>query len=202
MKHAIIGAGGFAREVYHMLPKEIQNEIIFFVEDQWYKLEEVKTKPLSLFDPLSYKIVVAIGDPIVRKRIIDNLPIQTHYYTIIDPSVIILSSDVKIGEGSIICAGSIITTNVIIGKHTHLNLQTTVGHDTVIDDFFTSSPGTKISGNCKIGKCVYVGTNASIREKVTISDNVIIGMNSAVVKHIDDSGVYVGIPCKKIKDVE
>jgi sugar O-acyltransferase (sialic acid O-acetyltransferase NeuD family) len=199
MKHAIIGAGGFAREVYHSCSEKIQQEIIFFVEDQWYKSGDDRIRPLSLFDPLLYKVVVAIGDPSVRQRIVNNLPEETQYYSIIHPSVIILSDDVVIGKGSIICAGSIITTNVILGEHTQLNLHTTVGHDTVIDDFFTSAPGAKISGNCKIGKCVYLGTNASIREKLNICDNVTIGMNSAVVKDIIHEGVYVGIPSKKIE---
>jgi sugar O-acyltransferase (sialic acid O-acetyltransferase NeuD family) len=199
MKYGIIGAGGFAREVYHILSKEIQHNLVFFVEDQWYDVTDERTKPLSLFDPFSYQVVVAIGDPMVRKRIVNNLPIETKFFSVIHPSVIILSSDVEIGEGSIICSGSILTTNITIGKHTHLNLQTTVGHDTVIGDFFTTAPGAKISGNCKIGECVYVGTNASIREKIKISDSVVVGMNSAVVKDIDDSGVYVGLPAKKIK---
>jgi sugar O-acyltransferase (sialic acid O-acetyltransferase NeuD family) len=199
MKHAIIGAGGFAREVYHTLPKHIQDDIIFFVEDQWYVADN-NIKPLSLFDPLIYRVVVAIGDPIVRKRIVENLPDETIFFSVIHPSVIILSTDVKIGEGSIICAGSVITTNVVIGKHSQLNLHTTVGHDTTINDFFTSAPGAKISGNCTIGECVYIGTNASVREKIRICPNVTIGMNSTVVKDINESGIYVGLPSKKIKN--
>jgi sugar O-acyltransferase (sialic acid O-acetyltransferase NeuD family) len=201
MKHAIIGAGGFAREVYNSLPDKIKNDLIFFVEDNWYHNDETEhiIKPLSSFEPKKYKVVVAVGDPVVRQRIVSNLPKNTKFFTVKHPSVIILSSDVTIGEGSIICAGTIITTNAHIGKHSHLNLQTTIGHDTTINDFFTSAPGVKISGNCNLGKCVYIGTNASVREKINICDNVTIGMNSAVVKNIDISGVYVGVPSKKIK---
>jgi UDP-3-O-[3-hydroxymyristoyl] glucosamine N-acyltransferase len=110
-----------------------------------------------------------------------------------------MDENIEIGEGSIICAGSILTTNIKIGKHTHLNLHTTVGHDTEIGDFFTTAPGVKISGNCKIGNKVYVGTNGSIKEKIHISENVTLGLNCGVVKHIEESGIFVGTPTQKIK---
>jgi UDP-3-O-[3-hydroxymyristoyl] glucosamine N-acyltransferase len=60
-------------------------------------------------------------------------------------------------------------------------------------------PGSIISGNCKIGNNVYIGSNSSVREKITICDNVIIGLNGGVVKNITKEGVYVGLPVKKIK---
>jgi UDP-3-O-[3-hydroxymyristoyl] glucosamine N-acyltransferase len=66
-------------------------------------------------------------------------------------------------------------------------------------DFFRTSPGSIISGNCNIGKHVYFGTNSSVREKIKICDNVTIGLNSGVVKDIKDEGIYVGTPAKKIK---
>ena len=91
------------------------------------------------------------------------------------------------------------TTNITIGKHAHLNLQTTIGHDCRIGDYFTTAPGVKVSGNCKIYDCVYVGTNASIKEKLSIHSLTTIGMNGAVVKHIEEPGTYVGVPVKKLK---
>jgi sugar O-acyltransferase (sialic acid O-acetyltransferase NeuD family) len=129
---------------------------------------------------------------------VNRLPKDTKYFTHIHPSVQILGEDIQIGEGSIICAGTIITTNVTLGKHAHLNLQTTIGHDCEIGAYFTTAPGAKISGNCKIYDCVYVGTNASIKQKLSIHSLSTIGSNAAVVKHIEESGIYVGIPAKKI----
>lgn len=199
MKKGIIGAGGFGREVFWSLSPIQRNNTVFFVSDEYWDNTNPKILPLSLFEVDKYEIVVAIGDPLARKKIIDSLPKNTKFFTHIHPSVQILATDVKIGEGSIICAGCILTTNITIGKHAHLNLQTTVGHDTVIGDFFTTAPGAKISGNCNIGDLVYVGTNASIKEKINVCDLVTIGLNAGVVKNITESGVYVGVPCKKIK---
>lgn len=195
MKRAIIGAGGFAQEVRAQMG---DHTIKCFVDDQYYSINDDYIFPLSEFDPTIYEVVVAIGDPRARYDIIQRLPEETKYFTFKHPSAILLGNDIQIGCGSIICAGVIITTNVIIGQHAHLNLHTTIGHDCRIGDYFTTAPGAKISGNCKIYDCVYIGTNASIKQKINIHSFATIGMNAAVVKHINDSGTYVGIPAKKI----
>jgi sugar O-acyltransferase (sialic acid O-acetyltransferase NeuD family) len=199
MKKAIIGAGGFGREVYQSLPIGEQNKTSFFVHDEFYKQNDESIFPLSKLDINEYEVIVAVGDPSDRKKIIESLPENTKFFTHVHESVIIMDKNVEIGEGSIICAGSIITTNVKIGKHAHLNLQTTVGHDTAIGNFFTTAPGVKISGNCTIGNCVYFGTNSSVREKIKICDKVTIGLNGGVVKDVTEEGVYVGVPVKKIR---
>jgi sugar O-acyltransferase (sialic acid O-acetyltransferase NeuD family) len=199
MKKSIIGYGGFAKEVYHSIRTSDNTEIeVFFVDDEYY-VGLNKTLPLSEFNEEEYEVIVAIGDPIVRSQIVERLPKNTKYFTHIHKSVIILGNDVKIGKGSIICAGSIITSNIEIGNHSQLNLQTTIGHDVVLGDFFTSAPGVKISGNCNIGERVYFGTNSCVKQKIKITNDVTIGLNSGVVNNINESGVYVGTPLKKIK---
>lgn len=196
MKKAIIGAGGFGREVKALLLDNNPNEIIDFFVDDLY-VDEF-TNPISSLDFNEYEVIVAIGDPNARMRIINNLPEETRYFTAIHKSVQILDPNtIKIGEGSIICANTILTTNINIGKHAHLNLATTIGHDTNVGHFFTTAPGAKISGNCMIGDRVYVGTNASIKEKLIIYSDVTIGLNAGVVKNILEPGVYVGVPARK-----
>ena len=197
MKKAIIGSGGFAKEVKCLLLDNNPNEEIeFFVDDQYV---DQTSQPLSTLNVKEYEVVIAIGDPKVRKSILDKLPKNTKFFIVKHKSAQILDNNIFIGEGSIICPNTIITTNVKIGKHAHLNLATTIGHDTTIGDFFTTAPGAKISGNCKIGDCVYIGTNSSIREKIEICDDVTIGLGSGVVKSINIPGVYGGIPTNKIK---
>jgi sugar O-acyltransferase (sialic acid O-acetyltransferase NeuD family) len=197
MKKAIIGSGGFAREVKSiLLDNDPNEEIEFFVDDEYV---DATSKPLSKLDVKKYEVVIAVGDPKIRKNILNKLPKNTKFFVVKHKSVQILDDNIQIGEGSIICPNTIITTNVKIGKHAHLNLSTTIGHDTIIGDFFTTAPGAKISGNCSIGNCVYIGTNASVREKIEICDDVTIGLGSGVVKSINITGIYGGIPAKKIK---
>lgn len=198
MKKGIIGAGGFGREVYWSLNPIERNNTVFFVDDEYWDNSDDKILPLSLFETNKYEVVVAIADSYHRQRIVESLPKGTKYFTHIHPSAQIHGDDVEIGEGSIICAGTIITTNVKIGKHAHLNLITTIGHDCVIGDYFTTAPGVQISGNETIGDRVYFGTRSCVKQKIKICDDVIIGMNAGVVKNITEPGTYVGTPTKKI----
>lgn len=196
MKKALIGAGGFANEVKaHMGDFAMK----CFVDDEYFKPNHKNIYPLSEFDPEEYEVLIAIGDSRNRYDIVQRLPKETQYFTFIHPTVQILGNDVYIGKGSIICAGSILTTNIKIGNHTHLNLQTTIGHDCTIGDYFTTAPGAKISGNCIIHDMVYIGTNASVKQGITIHSLSTIGLNAGVVKDINDPGIYVGVPAKKIK---
>jgi sugar O-acyltransferase (sialic acid O-acetyltransferase NeuD family) len=199
MKKAIIGAGGFGREVYWSLNPIERSETVFFVEDVYWDTTNKLILPLSLFESDKYEVVVAIADSINRQRIVNSLPKNTKYFTHVHPSAQIHGEDVVIGEGSIVCAGSIITTNVTIGKHAHINLITTIGHDCIIGDYFTTAPGVQISGNVNIGQRVYFGTRSSVKQKINICDDVIFGMNSGIVKHVTEPGVYVGTPSIKIK---
>ena len=200
MKKGIIGAGGFGREIYWSLSLMERVNTKFFVDDKYWDGNDELVLPISQFNPNEYEVVVAIANSNDRERIVNTLPKNTKYFTHIHPTAQIHGPDVEIGEGSIICAGTIITTNVKIGKHAHLNLITTVGHDCVIGDYFTTAPGVQISGNENIGNRVYFGTRSCVKQKITICDDVIVGMNAGVVNNITESGVYVGTPAiKKLK---
>lgn len=207
-KICILGTGGFGREVLCCLidaisstKLRIEDIACFMVSDEYFnenKIMGVDVIPQSKFDPLIYDVVVAIGEPNSRKSVVDSLPPQTTYTTIIHPSAVI-SKWVEIGEGSVITAGTILTCNIKIGKHAHLNLHTTIGHDCIIGDFFTTAPAANISGNCSFGDYVYFGTNTSVRQGVKICNNVTIGMGGVVVKDITEEGVYIGNPLKKLE---
>jgi sugar O-acyltransferase (sialic acid O-acetyltransferase NeuD family) len=192
MDKVLIGYGGHAREVI----SQIGINLPCFVDDEFV---DENTLPLSKLSFEEYEVMVAIGDPISRKKIVDKLPPNTKYFTFIHPTAQIMDDNIEIGEGSFIGANSIITTNVKIGKHSLLNRGCHIGHDTVIGDYLSMMPNSVISGNVNIGNLFYTGTNSSIREKINICDNVTIGLNSGVVKDINDEGVYVGLPVKKIK---
>jgi len=195
---AVIGTGGFAREITCNLEK---NSFDYFAHyDYIKKFNLLNTRPIENLDTNKYKVLIAIGDPNIRKKIVNELPENTEYFTYIDKRAIILDKNtISIGKGCIITAGSILTTNINIGNFNHLNLNTTIGHDTNIGNFNTTTPGVHISGEINIGNNCYFGCGSSIKNKINICNDVIIGMNGVVTKNINESGTYVGIPVKKIK---
>jgi sugar O-acyltransferase (sialic acid O-acetyltransferase NeuD family) len=190
MKKALFGYGGHAREVMAQMNVKLN----CFVDDD-YVVEG--TRPLSEFNPKKYALMVAVADSKDRFDIIQRLPKETQFFTFIHPTTLLME-DVEIGEGSFIGAYSILTTNIKIGKYAILNRGNHIGHDCVIGDYFSAMPNAVVGGNVIIGNKVYLGSCSNIKEKITICGDVIIGMNSAVVKNIDKQGIYVGIPSKLI----
>jgi acetyltransferase-like isoleucine patch superfamily enzyme len=206
-KIGIIGFSSFTREILCNLKRKFD----IFVSDDYYNqdafhstVQNIKTVyncnvyKLSNFNTFQYDALVTLSNIDLRKEAVSCMPKNTSYYTYIDANAHILDKNCIIGKGSVICSGVIMTSNIKIGDFSHLNLNTTIGHDTITGSYFTTAPGTNISGSCVIGDSVYCGTNSAIREKVTICDNVVLGLNAGVVKDITVSGVYTGTPCKKM----
>ena len=205
----IIGAGGFVREVAWLVERinEVtptwnikgfidDNESLWGTKEDAYDVvggcEYLKT----LGDVYA---VCAVGSARVRKIIIEKLKdSKVKFATVIDPSVII-SKRVEIGEGTIICAGTIITVDIKIGNHVIINLDCTIGHDDVIADYVTIYPSVNVSGNVVLGECSELGTGMQIIQGKNVAPNTIIGAGAVVVKDCLESGTYVGSPAKKIK---
>jgi len=192
MKLALFGYGGHAREA----ACQIDQKVTFFVDDQY--ANDV-AKPISEFNPEEYMMMVAVADSKDRFDIVQRLPKETQYFTFIHPSVQIMDDNIEMGEGSFIGANSILTTNIKLGNHALLNRGNHIGHDSVAGDFFSMMPNAVVGGNVTLGDNVYLGSCSNIKEKINITSDVLIGMNAAVVKDITESGIYVGVPVKKLK---
>ena len=192
MKKALIGYGGHAKEVM----AQMGVKLTCFVDDNYVVYG---TNPISEFDPKEYVVMVAVANSKDRFNITQRLPKETKYFTWVHPTALIMDDNIEIGDGSFIGAYSILTTNIKIGEHSILNRGNHIGHDCEIGNYFSAMPGAIVSGNVKISDLVYMGNNSSIREKLLIHSLSTIGMNSAVVKDIEEPGTYVGCPSEKIK---
>ena len=143
--------------------------------------------------------VCCIGNPKAKKRVVQYFKDHNaKFASAIHPSVII-SNTSKVGEGTVVTAGNIITTNISIGNHIIINLACTVGHYTQIGDYCTINPGANISGDVIIAEAVSIGTNATILEKMSIGSFSIIGAAAVVNKPIPENVTAVGVPAKVIK---
>lgn len=197
----IFGSSGFGKEVLWILQQnKMQN--IFFVElsEEQERINNIEVISQDYFKTIKgiKNCFLAVGSPAIREKIYEDIkevPNVT-FPNLVDPSVRQNSIYNIYGKGNIICAGSIITTNVFMGDFNHVNLNTTIGHDTSIKNFCTFSPGCNISGCVQIGNQCFFGTNSTVLENLKIIDNSIVGANALITKDLEKSGIYVGIPAK------
>lgn len=194
MRKALVGNGGHAREVMSQMGETLTR----FVDDKYWDGSDPYVKPLKEFDPEEWELMVAVAESSARFDIVSRLPKNTRYFSFIHKTALIMDSNVEIGYGSFIGAYSILTTNIKMGKHAILNRGNHIGHDCEIGDFFSAMPGSIVSGNVKIFDYVYLGNNSTIKEKISINSPCTVGMNAAVIKNINETGTYVGVPAKKI----
>jgi sugar O-acyltransferase (sialic acid O-acetyltransferase NeuD family) len=201
-KICIYGAGGFAKEVYWLaLQCGFDVDVFIDINSGGYSCG-IKIENEDYFDSSKHLAVVAVGNPILRKKIVNQI-IERHgmsiFKTLISPTAQIMDPGITIGYGSIICANCILTCNITIGPWSQLNLSTTVGHDVQTGAFFTTAPGVHISGKVITGEQVYFGTNSSTVEDISICDNVTFGAGACVSKNITEPGTYIGVPARKLE---
>jgi acetyltransferase-like isoleucine patch superfamily enzyme len=116
--------------------------------------------------------------------------------TFIGPFVEI-QKDVSIGKNCKVQSHSFICELVSIGNDCF------IGHGVMfINDLFSEggpARGDKTKWkSTNVGNNVSIGSNATILP-ISICDNVVIGAGAVVTKNIEQSGIYVGNPAKKMK---
>ena len=87
-----------------------------------------------------------------------------------------------------------------IGRHVILNLDCTVGHDAVVEDFVTSRPASTSPGNVAIGVGCDLGTGATLIQGVTIGHWTTVGAGAVVVRDLPANVTAVGVPAQPIKE--
>ncbi|MGB1448998.1 MAG: acetyltransferase [Flavobacteriaceae bacterium] len=205
LKLGVYGTGGFSLEVFDLI-KDIYSttnfnidENVFFIDDlnnnnKHLGLNIVKSSDINFEKS---EIILAIGNSIVREKIVNSLPPKTMYGTLIHPSSYV-SPSAKIGKDVIISHQCVVSSNVQISSHSHLNYQTCIGHESKLGKYFTSAPGVRISGNCYVGENVYFGTNSCTVQGINVKDNIKVGIGSVVVNNLKKSGTYMFNPSRKV----
>ncbi len=193
----IIGSGGHGKVVADLAMKTGYTDISF-IDDR--ATDECLGRPIvgkieNIYDfnDGNTGFIVAIGNNSIRKRIVETHDVP--WVSLIHPSAQI-GYGVTIGKGTVIMPCAVINTCASVGDHCIVNSGAIVEHENVIEDFAHISPNVALGGAVHIGKSCHVGIGASVKNNIRICDNTVIGAGAVVVRNINESGTYIGIPAK------
>lgn len=211
----IFGAGGHAREV-----AQIVGDINQAQPGTWQLLgfmaephaSPIRPHPLPapflghprqvLQEHPGAYYLIAVGNSQARRRIAAQLLAQhpaLQFATLVHPRAW-LASEVQLGQGSVVFAGSHINVGVCMGNHASINLACSISHDCVLGAFVSLSPGVHLPGGVTLGEAVDVGTGACFRPRVSIANDVVIGAGAAVIEDLPEGCTAVGVPARLQRD--
>lgn len=207
----IFGCGGFGREVLQIV-RDLQTTgydlqcVGFLVDPDFASPSMLNGLPvmadLSYFgDAAGLRVVVAIGNPAARRRVVERLQYLgvNVFPTIVHPRAWI-GENVQLGQGVVICAGALLTTDIEIDAFSHINIGTSIGHDARIGTYCTLSPGVRLSGGVTLADEVELGSGAVLIPGVQVGPRCVIGAGAVVLNDIAADSLAVGVPAKVIRN--
>lgn len=205
----LVGAGGFAREIYSYLKQDdfiYQNyQLAGFLSDHSEDLDpfdithHIVDKIFSSRIHSQDAVIIAVADCNFKKTLYQFYKkVGCKILSYIHPSAFV-GNNVTIEEGCVICPYTVLTTDIKIGKAVTINAHSSVGHDANIGDYSTLSGHCDITGFVSIEHSVFLGSHALIIPKTKIESGSIIGAGSVVISKVKAGSTMFGNPAKKIK---
>lgn len=205
----VYGASGFGKEVMPLTRQQyptLAKENFVFIDDgqAGSALNGYPVFSYADFVNAEYTnkaVTIAIANSQVREKLVERLNQDNIQHLAIHASNTVILDEVEIGEGSLLCPFTCLTSNIKIGKFFHANIYSYIAHDCVIGDYVTFAPGVKCNGNIHIQDHAYIGTGAVIKQgtpdkPLVIGKGAIVGMGAVVTKSVPAGVTVVGNPAR------
>lgn len=204
----IIGAGGFAREMFDLANACYGSDPDFkikgFLSDGPSNIEEMGY-PAVLSKVADYMVesndifFCAIGKLSDRKKTVEIILSKGgKFINLIHPTAII-SPSVKLGIGVGIKSFCVLASDVTVEDFTFLQSSVIMGHDVHIGRFCQVNSFAFFAGYVRVHDSVSVNAGVRIIQNVVVEEEAVVGIGSVVLRRVKKGTTVFGNPAKKIE---
>ncbi|MCB1886729.1 MAG: hypothetical protein KDH20_03880 [Rhodocyclaceae bacterium] len=203
----IIGAGGFGREV---LDTVVQFNAVTptyrvrgFIDDTMPAGTVVNGVAVAgdiahlASLPDTPHALLAIADPVAKRRIVEATRHRVHFETLIHPTCLV-SPFAHIGAGAIIQGYSLVAANARVGEHVTINAHSGVGHDAVVGPFCSIMSFCDLAGGSSVGELTFAGSGVKVLPKIRVADASFLCGGAIIMKDVPTSAKMIGNPARPI----
>lgn len=203
---AIVGAGGFGREVLqYCLDAQAAgwpHRVVGFIDDRADALDQFDVSApvlgglgdIGRIDAGSF--IIAVGDPALRCTIADDVEgTGGILMSLIHPTTYVAAT-AQVGTGTLLCPYTLIAANAIVGSNVSVNVYASIGHDARVGDHCVISPYAAVTGAVTVGGESLLGTHCTIAPGTTIGRRSKVSAGSTVTRDAEAGSLLVGNPAK------
>lgn len=199
----LLTASGLAREVAEAA-RALGREVLGFLDDDPARRGEELLPGAAVLGSIdtvveypNVGLVVCAGKGQTRKAIVGRVgafgAARERFDSVIDATVVVPPT-CSVGLGSVLLAGTVLTSHVAVGDHVVAMPHVVITHDCVIEDYATMCAGVVLGGSVRVGEAAYLGMACSAREGVRIGTQAMLGMGSVVLHEIPAGETWIGVP--------
>ncbi len=123
-----------------------------------------------------------------------NIP-DERWVTFIHPSAYV-APNVEFGQGCVVMPNASLSPGTKFGKCCRVMIGAVVGHNNLIGDYCFFAGASCTGAYLKIGTGVFVSSNATFREFLSIGDYSTVGMGAVLTKNVGQNEIWIGNPAK------
>lgn len=202
----IIGARGWGREVYNMLPDCLGYGTEFllkgFLDDNPMALYGFNGYPPIINSVEKYEIepedvfICALGNSDWKKYYVDIILSKGGEFISLIHKTATIHQNSYIGKGCVVGSYVKVSCDVTVGEYVTIQSFSLLGHDVIVNDFCHLGCRTFMGGYSSVGEKSLIHTNAIILPHVKVGVKCTVGAGSVVIKKVKNGETVFGNPAK------
>lgn len=201
-KIILFGDTGFSAMVAAYIHEDTTDEVVAYTVDAEFLAGRTnfEDRPLIPFGQIrewypleSYEVLVTLSAAVKKKHynavVIERVRAWGYrLYSFVHSSAFVAKSAI-LGDNVLIFPHAVVEPRATIHEGVFVRSGAYVSHDTSIGAYSYIAPRVAFSGYVETGPHCFFGTNATIRDRISIGRDVVVGTGAVVLKNLPDESV-------------